>query len=240
MSRSRRKISGVLVNLFLIGSVAFLGYIIFLQFQSKARIKPEGIRPLEEGFYSHGIDVSHYQAEIDWDSVLESNDSVLSFVFCKATEGTTIVDQRWKSNLRNLRKRKIPVGAYHFFKPKISASLQAKHFLNQYTPKEDDLPPVLDVEEEGSTKQELIENVKTWLNKVESYTGRRPIIYTNYNMYIEFFQSGFNEYKFWIANYSYNIDRVKDNRIFYWQYSDKGKIPGIKGFVDLNMSKVKF
>lgn len=240
MPRSRKRKSRTLINLFLIGSIAFLGYFNYLQFQTKNIKNPEGLRPLEQGFYSHGIDISHYQGKIDWDAVLQCGDSSIAFVFCKATEGTTLVDSEWKSNLKNLRKRNIPVGAYHFFKPQLPASKQAKHFLKNYTPKEDDLPPVLDVEEYGSSTEGLLKDVKDWLQYIENKTGRRPIIYTNYNMYSELFQTGFSEYKFWIASYSNNTDRVKDDRILYWQYSDQGKIPGIYGFVDLNMSKVKF
>lgn len=220
--------------------VLFLGFIIYKQLESSAPKKAVGFRALADGYHSQGIDISRYQGRIDWDVLFQHSDSLVAFVFCKATEGIHHLDPKWKSNLKALRDRNIPVGAYHFFKPNISAKKQAHHFLKHYQPESNDLPPVIDVEEDGESAAELRENVKIWMKIVQEATGRRPIIYTNYFMFANTFQQHFKTDHFWIANYSDHPERLGDPRILYWQYTDQGKVPGIESSVDLNMSKIKF
>lgn len=220
--------------------VLFLGFIIFKQLSTRPPKSAHGFRPLADGFHSHGIDISHYQGKVDWNVLFQHSDSLVSFVFCKATEGTSYLDPTWNENLKALRDRKIPVGAYHFFKPNISAKKQAEHFLKHYKAEPNDLPAVIDVEEEIKSKSELRENVKIWMDLVEEATGTRPIIYTSYSMFTTIFQNDFKTEQFWIANYSNHPERFKDPRILYWQYSDQGQLPGIESRVDLNMSKIKF
>lgn len=195
---------------------------------------------LPDGFHSHGIDVSHYQGVIDWDKFHEEADSIVRFVYCKATEGTNHIDAQWSRNKSELRKYKIHFGAYHFFLPKKNALKQAKHYVKNYTPRQSELSPVLDVETEGKSDADLISRMKTWLSYVEKKTGRRPIIYTSFHFYSTKFKGKFKGYKFWIANYNNRPDRMVDKQIIHWQYSDHGRIPGIEGPVDLNFSKIGF
>lgn len=198
------------------------------------------LAPLPPSFESYGIDVSHHQGEIDWEVFKQNADSTIRFVYCKATEGTDFIDNKWKYNRTKLKDLKIIHGAYHFFSPSKSAKIQADHFLSQYSVAQNDLPPVLDAETEGASNSALIQNMKVWLNSVEEATGKRPIIYTSYHFYNTKFRNEFPGYKFWIANYSNTPNRLKDEAILHWQFSDKGKIPGIKGNVDLNFSRVNF
>ena len=201
---------------------------------------PTHFTELPSNFHSYGIDVSHHQQKIDWDQVFLNSDSLISFVYCKATEGIDHVDSQWERNRAVLLKKKIAHGAYHFFLPKKPAKLQAIHFLKQYEINSADLPPVLDAEIEGENNTQLVNQMKIWLNYIEEKTGRRPIIYTSYNMYKEILKHQFKEYKFWVANYNNISSRFQDDEIIHWQYSDNGKVHGIKGQVDLNFSKINF
>lgn len=240
MARRKSPLPRLIAGATLIGMLGILVYFFYVQFTPKSPNQNEGFRPLAIGFKSHGIDVSHYQGEIDWDELLKNSSVKIAFVFCKATEGTQILDERWRRNRKMLRERKVAVGAYHYFRPDIDATLQARFFLEHYHPKQNDLPPVIDVEDEIDDPISLRNNVKRWMDIVEKKTGKRPIIYTNFYMFSKIFEAHFRDYKFWIANYSDNPERMKDDRIIYWQYSDQGRVPGIKGKIDLNMSKVAF
>ncbi|RYH05608.1 MAG: hypothetical protein EON57_07475, partial [Alphaproteobacteria bacterium] len=60
----------------------------------------------------HGIDVSKYQGDIDWDTARKGG---VSFAYLKATEGGDRVDQRFAENWRAARAAGMPRGAYHFF-----------------------------------------------------------------------------------------------------------------------------
>jgi len=226
----------LIVSLFLIGT----GFCVWYLFIRPNRQDSIQLQPLPEGFVSHGIDVSHHQGTIDWAVFLEEMDTTISFVYFKVTEGATFVDSQWKRNHSELLNSHVKYGGYHFFTPDLSAERQAYHFLNQYEPKEDELPPVLDAEVEASTPENLISGMKEWLRIVEDETGIRPIIYTSYSLYRDRMKGKLNGYQFWIASYNSDDSRVQDDAIIHWQYSDRGKVAGISELVDLNFSKQSF
>lgn len=226
----------VLISVSLI-LLAFCCWYFFIRPQSEGSIP---LQPLPDGFLSHGIDVSHHQGEIDWEDLLGEMDTKLSFVYCKVTEGTNFVDSQWKRNHEILLNSELKHGGYHFFTPDLSGKLQAQHFLSNYKPIKSQLPPVLDAEVEASTNDQLIKGMKEWLATIETQIGIRPVIYTSYSMYRDRMKGKFDGYQFWIASYNPNETRVQDEAIIHWQYSDRGRIPGINGLVDLNFSKQSF
>ncbi len=78
----------------------------------------------------HGIDVSHYQQNINWDLVKEMKDDgvTLDFAYIKATEGVFTVDAMFRRNWVKAKDAGLARGAYHFFLPNRNASEQAKNF----------------------------------------------------------------------------------------------------------------
>ncbi len=196
--------------------------------------------PLPAGFASHGIDISHHQGAIDWELFHTSSDSLLGFVYCKATEGVTHVDSRWDENRKSALSLGIAHGAYHFFLPKSDALAQANHFLAHYKHQQSDLPPVLDAETEAISDTELRKRMLIWLKQVEQVTGKRPVIYTSHHFYRTKFKGKFPGYKFWIANYNKQVGGLDDPDVLIWQYSDHGSVPGIQEKVDMNFSKITY
>ena len=194
------------------------------------------------GFESVGIDVSHHQGDINWNNLFykEHYDTIIHFVYCKATEGNSHVDTKWHYNRKTLNNLGVPNGAYHFFITKEAPRPQAYHFLNFWKKREVDLPPVLDVENEGFSDNDLREKMKIWLNEVEERTGIRPIIYTSLNFYETKFKNHFPNHKFWIAAYSKKPDFMNNKNILHWQFSENGILPGIDEEVDLNVSTIPF
>jgi GH25 family lysozyme M1 (1,4-beta-N-acetylmuramidase) len=73
-----------------------------------------------------GPDISHHQKEKNVD--LAKAKPHVDFVFLKATEGTTFVDETFKTRWQKLAQLGIPRGAYHFARPG-DASAQAAHFV---------------------------------------------------------------------------------------------------------------
>lgn len=216
----------------------------FLYYNQEIRpLNPARFRKLiPQGFPTIGIDVSHHQGEMDWENLFDKSgfDSLIHFVYCKATEGNTHIDTQWKRNRKLLNNMGIPNGAYHFFIPIDPPLPQAEHFLRHWKKRDIDLPPVLDVETEGLSDPDLIAKMKTWLREVEKQTGMRPIIYTSLHFYETKFQNHFKDYKFWIAAYSRKPLCINDERIIHWQFSESGHIPGTREKVDLNVSKLVY
>lgn len=94
--------------------------------------------------YRCGIDVSHYQGKINWDDLVE--DKRVGFVYLKATEGATLVDNTYDFNFTEAKRVGLKVGSYHFYSTTIPISQQIENFsaaLKQY---DQDLVPIVDVE----------------------------------------------------------------------------------------------
>lgn len=190
------------------------------------------------GYSIRGIDISHHQGRIDWDQLAQAEigREPISFVFIKATEGTNHTDENFATNFRQAREHGLLRGAYHYFRPDSSARAQAKYFLRQVSLEPGDLPPVLDIEETGKlTNAELQNAAITWLRIVEDATGVSPIIYTNYKFKKNYLASrDFDAYPYWIAHY-YQQRLSWNGPWKFWQHTDRGRLPGINGHVDLNV-----
>jgi len=187
-----------------------------------------------EGYAVHGIDVSHHQSRIDWDTVAEES---IDFVFVKATEGATFQDSIFCDNWDDIRQAGIHRGAYHFFLPHIPSELQAQHYIDRVEMKEGDLPPVLDIETATNiSKQEMVNRIRIWLEIVEHHYDIRPIIYTNLKFHKKYIAGEFDDYPLWIARYSPNKPSLNFGHSWtFWQYGNRGRVAGIEGDVDLNV-----
>lgn len=191
----------------------------------------------------HGIDVSHYQGKIDWQRLACDSDAKypLRFAFMKATEGGDLADETFARNFEEARKHGFVCGAYHYFIPRTDAVKQADFFINTVKLQQGDLPPVLDVETVGKlSRKELKTSVKTWLDKVESHYGVKPILYTSYKFKLSYLNDSlFNTYPYWIAHYYVDSVHYK-GKWHFWQHTDVGTVPGIRPKVDLNVFNGSF
>ncbi len=182
-----------------------------------------------------GIDVSHYQGNINWKNV--SIDEHASFVYIKATESSSLVDNMYNQNLRGARAAGIPVGTYHFFSPTTSAVAQLLN-LTRTMPDlhNQDLIPMVDVETRGKVSvPQFRERLRQFLIGMEEKYGVKPIIYTGTNFYNKYLCGYFDEYLYMIAKYADELPDLNGNPKFaIWQYSSKGQVAGIRGYVDLS------
>lgn len=183
----------------------------------------------------HGIDISHHQQHIDWDKISNQN---IHFAFAKATEGMTHVDTLFCHNWEEMNRVGILRGAYHFFRPKFSAVLQAENFVEMVEMEYGDLPPVLDVEvTDDVSATEMLNGIQIWLAIVEQKTKMTPIIYTNQKFFNKYLANHFPNNLIWIARYNSLFDPhlVNDTEWQFWQYGNRGRLDGIAGDVDFNV-----
>ncbi len=197
-----------------------------------------GVPIYPDGYEVHGIDISHYQQTVDWEVLRNAsiNHSPVRFVFIKATEGVSIIDEHFKDNFHQARENDLVRGAYHFYTPDVDARLQAEFFLKQVCLEPGDLPPVLDVEKKGDlSTEELQAAVRTWLRVVEQAVGVKPIIYTGYKFKLRYLNTPeFDAYPYWIAHYY--VEKLRyEGAWHFWQHTDCGRVNGIKGDVDCNI-----
>ena len=189
------------------------------------------------GYRVHGIDVSHYQGDIDWKMLGQTRQGQfpIQFIFMKATEGGDYTDDRFAANFDSARVHGFVRGAYHFYNPKTDANKQADFFIQSVKLEPGDLPPVLDIEKKGKDMKKLQSDLKLWLRKVENHYGVKPIIYASYKFKTRYLNdSVFNTYPYWIAHYYVDSVRYEGDWRF-WQHTDVGTLPGIDEKVDLNV-----
>lgn len=187
-----------------------------------------------------GIDVSHYQGEIDWKEIKKQN---VSFAFIKATEGSNHVDETFAYNWENADKEGVATGAYHFFSFDSPAESQAELYMRTVGNLDGRLMPVIDVEYYGNKEADppavdtVVSQLQQLLDLLEQEYKVKPILYTTYKVYNRYLKDSFQDYPLWIRNVYYppnDIGRQWD----FWQYSDTGKLSGMNGvesYVDLNV-----
>lgn len=184
-----------------------------------------------------GIDVSQYQGDIKWNEVSFINERfVIDFIFIRSTMGEKKVDKKFNENWAGAKSIHKLRGAYHYFRPNENSTKQAENFIRTVKLHPGDLPPVLDIEEHPrqQSMDSLKVGLKRWLSIVEKHYKVRPILYSGDKYYSDFLEKEFSDYPLWIANYNFWTENPKDHWDF-WQFSEKGSVQGIKGFVDLNM-----
>ena len=194
------------------------------------------------GYSMHGIDVSHYQGDINWKMLKQTRQGKfpVEFIFMKATEGGDFSDDRFVANFDSAKVHGFIRGAYHFYNPKTDADKQAEFFIRSVKLEPGDLPPVLDIEMKSKDVKKLQQDLKIWLRKVENHYGVKPIIYASYKFKTKYLNDSiFNTYPYWIAHYYVDSVRYQGEWKF-WQHTDVGTLPGIDEKVDLNVFNGSF
>lgn len=141
--------------------------------------------PAGAATYASGLDVSHWNGTIDWIQVAGDG---YTFMFAKATEGTTFSDITYPVNRGGTQGLGMRVGAYHFARPAgandgalaANAIAQADYFVDFAQPAAGDLPPALDLETNGGlSPARLVGWTQAWLGEVDARTGVHALIYAS-------------------------------------------------------------
>ena len=189
-----------------------------------------------------GVDVSSYQANIDMNKLKEQN---IQFIYIKATEGSKAQDNTFEKNWDNAKKAGLLSGAYHFFSFDSEGKTQAENFINTV----DDnmkgrLIPAVDVEYYGDKKEnppkkeDVVRELKVFVDALEKEYGVKPIIYSGAEIYDKYLKGEFDEYKKWISSFYTPLSWNYKDDWYIWQYLNKGELEGYSGgekYIDLNI-----
>jgi lysozyme len=182
------------------------------------------------------IDVSHRQGTVDWAKVLASG---VAGGICKASEGQTFKDGRFKANWAALGRAGAVRGAYHFARPESSSGRsQAVAFLEQVgQPKPSDLL-VLDLE---AGSGDLSRWSLDFLGAVEQATGIRPWFYSGPAFIKAHITDGaLARHPLWLARYRQTPPDAPRPWTAWrlWQHTDKATVAGVAGHVDESFSAI--
>ena len=201
----------------------------------------------------NGIDVSLYQGTIDWEKVKKSG---VEFAIMRAgyrgygEAGTLVEDSMFAKNVLGAMSNKIDIGIY-FYTQAITeeeAIEEAKFVLNlveKYGVKLK-YPIVVDTElsppgtgrADNLSVSKRTSITKAFCKQIEK-SGYIPMIYANkYWLMYELDMSQLSNYDVWLAHYVTVTDYKGEYAI--WQYTDKGKVDGIDGYVDKNYGYKKY
>lgn len=192
--------------------------------------------PDPERYPLRGIDVSHHQGAIDWRRVGAAG---IAFAYIKATEGRDHLDERFEENWRGAARAGIARGAYHFYSVCRPGRPQADNFIARVPVSRRALPPAVDLEFTRSCRRRpsgpaLRRELRTFLAMVERHHGRTPVLYVTRPFHDAYLTGRFGAHPFWVrsigAEPEFRIDRWT-----IWQWTSRGRIPGIKGPVDINV-----
>ena len=211
--------------------------IAFIAYQMAVKLREDTIKNHEV----RGVDVSAYQAEIDW-KILEAEG--VDFAFIKATEGSSFKDRYFEKNIKNIADTGIVPGAYHFLSFESEGTAQAENFISSVDKDSIALPPVIDIELYGEfkTKPASAEKVGKIMDDMidalyEEY-GRYPIIYTTRRAYLLYISGKYKNCDIWISDVL-STPSLPDGREWtFWQYSHTETLSGYNGeeeHIDMNV-----
>lgn len=180
----------------------------------------------------HGIDLSHYQGEVFWETVGEN--TKMAYVYLKATEGGDRIDDKYETNIQLAHRYGLKVGSYHFYRPKSPQQKQLENFMAQCLPGEQDLIPMIDIETTGGlSAAEFRDSLFKFLELIEKAYRQKPLLYTFTNFYNRNLCGHIDDYQLMVAQYTTREPVLADGRDFtMWQYTGKGRIVGVNGYID--------
>ncbi len=194
-----------------------------------------------EGYEVRGVDVSHYQGNIDWKKLAGED---IDFAFIKATEGSGHVDTGFYENWEAANATELKVGAYHFFSFDSPAETQAQLYIDTVGDLSGNLIPVVDIEFYGDKfsnppdEEDLVKELKTMLTLLEAEYGVKPMVYTTYTFYYKYLAGELDGYPLWIRNVYFSPNLDMRGKWTFWQYTDQAVLNGYSGAeenIDLNV-----
>lgn len=187
-----------------------------------------------------GIDVSSWQGKPDWPKVSNSG---VKFAILRIHQKSG-VDTSFEHNYKGCKSNGILIGGYKYSYALTPAQAidEAEDVLSVLGGRGLDFPVFYDLEwsQQRSLGKQAIENVAiAFLTRIKK-AGYKVGIYCNLDWYNNVLSDALKQYDCWIARYPANDngsvqERLRPNVGVGWQYSSKGKVPGISGNVDMDV-----
>lgn len=195
-----------------------------------------------------GIDVAKWQGDINWAKVKKN------FAILKVTDKSNAIEPAFEKNYAGCRSNKIPVGGYKYVYAKTvnEAEIEALCILSVLKDRVLECGIWLDMEDSSikSLGKSRLSQIIVAEAKILQAHGQKVGIYCNKDWYDNVLPGKLlsESYPFWIARYpskdtgTFNEKSTLSPKSYAkaWQYSQKGKVEGIKGAVDLDVAFESF
>lgn len=204
-----------------------------------------------------GIDVSKWQGTINFDKLTASKK--IDFMIAKSGEyweskKAFQLDSQFERNYSEAKKRKIPFGTYLYsYATSVEKARTEANELVRYlkkTGKTFELPIFFDIEDntQNSLSKQDKTNICKAFGEIVQNAGYKVGIYSSKYWLmnqIDLAQIP-SSYDIWVASYGTNNGSVPASKYEFagnhdiWQYTSTGRIDGINGNVDFNISYKKY
>lgn len=194
-----------------------------------------------------GIDISSYQRGVDYDKVISDG---IQFAILRIGYGVSYLPDKQRDkqfdNHYNGFKGKIPLGAYYYSYAKKAGDgrKEAENCLRYLNGKHLDYPIFYDLEDksqQGLSTTELTNIALEFIEAIEAAGYQAGVYCSKYWAEHELNMSKFDNLDIWVASYGSNSGKVPSDGYKYkgrqniWQYTSRGYVNGINGFVDMNI-----
>lgn len=203
----------------------------------------EGGIDLSEG--AIGIDVSKYNKDIDWEKVRASGIeyAIIRLGYRGSSTGSLVTDPYYEKNIKGAREAGLKTGVYFFTQAvNETEAVEEASMVMELCPLDLlDLPVFLDVESSGGrgdhiAKEIRTANIKAFIETLEA-SGYKAGFYANKKWLTSYIETEkLSEYPLWLAQYRVKRPTYEGRSYDAWQYSSKGQVEGIEGYVDLDLN----
>ncbi|MBU9729174.1 GH25 family lysozyme [Diplocloster modestus] len=190
-----------------------------------------------------GVDVSDNQDRIIWPEVAEGG---VQFAILRTVRGSGKTDYQFEANYTGCQDAGIPIGGYKYsYATSVTqARSEADQVVTLLAGRKLELPIWFDMEDKcqrGLSRGRLADIANIFISAIRT-AGYQAGIYCNLDWYKNVLPvSSINTVDWWIARYGSNNGRAEErfkpsiSGMSGWQYTSRGRVPGISGNVDCNI-----
>lgn len=206
-----------------------------VQQRNQREVAEQSLYITQPNISRRGIDVSEHNGNINWDKV-KADGVEFAIIRCGYGQNSSSQDdKKWLRNVSECERLGIPYGVYIYsYATNVSrASSEADHVLRLINGHNLSYPVYFDMEDKSTENSDLTAIAKTFCNKIKN-SGYAVGVYASLSWWnTKLTDSCFSGWHRWIASWS--ASKCNYNGEFaLWQYSDKGAVSGISGYVDMN------
>ena len=190
-----------------------------------------------------GIDVSHWQGDIDWEQVKASG---IDFVIVKAggSDAGFYTDSRFEENYAGAKAAGLAVGAYYFVgkdcKSYEDGVADAMRFIAMISGMQFEYPLYIDFEAPDASDVEGNTEACIGFCQTMEDNGYFAGIYASEisGFHDRLDDSRLQSYSHWVARYGDRPATINEDIFHIWQYASDGSVAGIDGNVDMDTAYV--
>ncbi len=153
----------------------------------------------------------------------------ISFVYVRATKGTSFVDEQYEQNRKNARKQDLLVGCWHEFDFRTDGQKQAEHFIEECGDMHGMLRPMVKLTKYGvynlkmKDAEAVRDNLTAFLDALEDYYGRKPVIMCDAACYKKYVQPYFSKYTLWTIDH---FGKPDEEGWAMWEFNPRVRTEG--------------